>query len=81
VVLSGAGQMCQPGFLVGEEIRTGRLVEVLKDYRFEPIGIYAVYPSRKHLSAKIRSFVDFLVENLAYGRADAVPRISSSTRA
>ena len=66
VVLGGAGLMCQPGFLVAEEIRAGRLVEVLTDYIFEPIGIYAVYPSRKHLSAKIRTFVDFLVENLAY---------------
>jgi len=66
VVLGGTGLMCQPGFLVGEEIRAGRLVEVLTDYVFDPIGIYAVYPSRKHLSAKIRTFVDFLVENLAY---------------
>lgn len=68
VVLSGAGLMCQPEFLVGEDIRAGRLEEVLKEYSCEPLGIYAVFPSRKHLSAKTRTFVDFLVENLAYSR-------------
>lgn len=69
VVLSGAGLMCQPEFLVGEDIRAGHLEEVLKDYTCETLGIYAVFPSRKHLSAKTRTFVDFLVENLAYSRA------------
>jgi DNA-binding transcriptional LysR family regulator len=66
VVLSGGGLMCQPEFLVGEDIRAGRLEEVLKEYACEPLGIYAVFPSRKHLSAKTRTFVDFLVDNLAY---------------
>ena len=71
VVLSGTGLMCQPEFLVGEDIRTGRLEEVLKAYTCEPLEIYAVFPSRKHLPAKTRTFVDFLVENLAYSRASS----------
>ena len=50
--------------LVGEQLREGKLIEVLKDYRSDPIGIYAVYPSRRHLSAKIRSFVDYLANHL-----------------
>lgn len=60
IVCEGIGLMCQPQFIVGEDIRTGRLVEVLPDYWMDPIGIYAVYPSRKHLSTKIRAFVDFV---------------------
>lgn len=59
--LDGVGLLRQPRFLVGEALRDGRLVEVLADYRSEPIGIYAVYPSRPHLSAKVRTFVDELV--------------------
>jgi len=78
VVLSGGGLMCQPEFLVGEDLRAGRLEEVLKEYRCESLGIYAVFPSRKHLSAKTRTFVDFLVEHLAYshaaGQKPSVPR-------
>lgn len=58
--LGGLGLMRQPLFLCGEELRQGRLVEVLKEYRSPELGLYAVYPSRKHLSAKVRTFVDFI---------------------
>ena len=60
--LQGVGLIRQPLFLVGDDIRAGRLVEVLSDYRAEPLGIHAVYPSRKHLSAKVRAFVELLAE-------------------
>lgn len=59
-VLGGVGLMRQPTFLIAEELRSGRLVEVLTDYKSSELGIYAVYPSRKHLSAKVRTFVDFI---------------------
>lgn len=65
IVVDGAGLMCQPGFLVEQEIRAGRLVRLLPDYAFQPIGIYAVYPSRQFLSAKIRTFVDFVAAHFA----------------
>ena len=60
----GIGILRQPCFLVGAQLRDGRLIEVLKEYRSDPIGIYAVYPSRRHLSAKIRTFVDYLAAHL-----------------
>jgi DNA-binding transcriptional LysR family regulator len=63
--LEGVGVIRQPLFLIGDDLRAGRLVEVLADYRCEELGIYAVYPSRKHLSAKVRVFVDFLTETFA----------------
>jgi len=46
-------------------LQAGRLVQVLHDYTSNEYGIYAVYPSRKHLSAKVRTFVDFLVSRLS----------------
>jgi DNA-binding transcriptional LysR family regulator len=58
----GAGIVVEPAFIVGPEIRAGRLVPLLQDYTPPPLPIYAVYPSRKHLSAKVRLFVDFLIE-------------------
>lgn len=63
--LGGVGLMRQPLFLAGDDIRAGRLVQVLSDYKSIELGIYAVYPSRKHLTAKVRSFVDFLAETFA----------------
>lgn len=62
VALGGHGIICQPTFLVGDDIRTGRLAAVLPGYRIPDIDILAVYPSRRHLSAKVRVMIDFLVE-------------------
>ena len=61
--LAGLGIVNQPTFLVGEDIRAGRLVALLPDYRLPDIDILAVYPSRRHLSMKVRAMVDFLVES------------------
>jgi len=58
--LAHQGVILQPGFVVDAELAAGRLVELLPEYRCTEIGIYAVYPSRKHLSAKIRVLIDFL---------------------
>jgi DNA-binding transcriptional LysR family regulator len=63
--LGDIGLMRQPLFLAAADIRAGRLVEVLTEYQTFDLGIYAVYPSRKHLSAKVRTFVDFLAESFA----------------
>lgn len=60
--LGGAGIVLQPRFLVGADLRAGRLQSVLTEYKSRELGIYAVYPSRKYLSAKVRSFIDFLAE-------------------
>ncbi len=59
--VAGAGVMLLPTFYVGEDLELGRLKAVLTDYNVQEYGIYAVYPSRKHLTAKVKAFVDFLV--------------------
>jgi len=64
----GAGIVYQPTFVVGEAVRAGRLVPLLQDFQALPMPIYAVYSSRKHLSAKVRLFVDFLVERFAQSK-------------
>jgi DNA-binding transcriptional LysR family regulator len=61
----GAGIVFEPAFIVGPEVRAGRLVALLQDFVAPPMPVYAVYPSRKHLSAKVRLLVDFLVERYA----------------
>jgi DNA-binding transcriptional LysR family regulator len=58
----GAGIAFEPDFIVGEDLRAGRLVALLAGYSLPPSPIYALYPTRKHLSAKVRLFVDYLVE-------------------
>jgi DNA-binding transcriptional LysR family regulator len=62
--VAGSGLIFQPWFIVEEDVRARRLERVLKDYTSEELGIYAVYPSRRYLSAKVRTFVDFMFEQL-----------------
>jgi len=59
--LQHRGIVLQPSFLVGADLLAGTLVEVLPQYRSATLGIYAVWPTRKHLPAKVRLLIDFLV--------------------
>lgn len=49
---------------VGRALLSGELVRVLPDYEFEPTAVFAVYPSARQLSTKVRATVDFLVERM-----------------
>jgi DNA-binding transcriptional LysR family regulator len=58
--MAGQGVILEPTFLVEQALQDGRLVRLLPDYSRPAIKMYAVYPHRRHLSAKVRSFVDHL---------------------
>lgn len=64
---AGMGVAFEPDFMLQGELAAGRLVRVLPDYESVPGDIWAVYPSRRHLSAKVRLFVDHLAELFAAG--------------
>jgi DNA-binding transcriptional LysR family regulator len=57
----GHGLVQGPSFVAGGRLRTGTLVPVLAAYEAEPLGLWAVYPAGRHLAAKVRVMVDFLV--------------------
>ncbi|MBO6755174.1 MAG: LysR family transcriptional regulator [Roseibium sp.] len=60
-VLSGVGVALRSTWDIGPELREGRLRLVLPQYRAsKDVGLYAVYPSRRFLPAKVRVFIDFL---------------------
>lgn len=63
--LRDAGLIFQPRFIVASDLAAGRLVPVLPQWQSGELGVHAVYPSRKHLSAKVRTFIDYLAERLA----------------
>jgi DNA-binding transcriptional LysR family regulator len=65
LVAAGAGITRMPSFICHREVEDGRLIPILERYETPPIGVYAVYPHRAHLSAKVRVFVDFLIRNFA----------------
>ena len=63
--VAGVGIAYEPEFILGPDLKAGRLVPVLTSYSAPPGPIYAVYPSRRYLSAKVRAFVDFLAQRFA----------------
>jgi DNA-binding transcriptional LysR family regulator len=60
LAMADAGIALEPDIIVHDAIREGRLVRLLPDHAPPASFIHAVYPSRRHLSAKVRAFVDFL---------------------
>jgi len=60
--LAGTGIATLASFIVHEDLTRGGLVAVLPDYRQPPREIFAVYPHNRHLSPKVRAFVDFASE-------------------
>jgi DNA-binding transcriptional LysR family regulator len=63
--IAGLGVVFEPDFIVGPALDAGWLVRVLPDCASAPHDIWAVYPSRRHLSAKVRLFVDHFARWLA----------------
>jgi DNA-binding transcriptional LysR family regulator len=59
------GLLLSPSFIVHESLRNGELVRVLPAYRAGEVNAYAVYPQTRHLSQRVRAFVDFLAERFA----------------
>ncbi len=61
--LDGLGILIQPTYIIYDDIVAGRLVPVLDDWELPRLTINLAYASRKHLSAKVRTFIDFMVEH------------------
>jgi len=63
-LLGGMGVTRTPTFVVGGDIQSGLLQPVLTSYEILEVSIYIVYPQRRHLSPKVRAFVEFLAERI-----------------
>ena len=58
--VAGLGILVVPESLCRTALADGRLLELLPDWHLPAVGIYAVYPSPRHLTPKVRSFIDFI---------------------
>lgn len=61
----GMGVVKQPTFIASTAIRSGNLIPILTDYSWPIAPAYAVYPPTRHLSYRVRAFIDFLVERFS----------------
>ncbi|UCV12531.1 LysR family transcriptional regulator [Dechloromonas denitrificans] len=65
--LAGRGLAWRSLWEVGQDLKEGRLASVLDAWQAPPMGIYAVFPQRRHLPLRVRFFIDLLKDN--YSRA------------
>lgn len=61
--LDGMGIVVQPKYILYDDLVAGRLVSVLDDWDLPQLSINVAFQSRRHMSAKVRTFIDFLVEH------------------
>ena len=81
LAVEGCGIAREPDFIVEPELRAGRLVAILRAFQPAPSAIQLVYPSRRHLSAKVRVFADFLRERFAKAGWTSLPVPAGRERA
>jgi DNA-binding transcriptional LysR family regulator len=85
IALAGGGITRVANMLVGETVRKGSLVPVLRDFHaHDPVVLSAVYPHGRHRMPKVRAFLDFLIDRFALAPwldAKHAPRPSASRKA
>ena len=64
MVLAGHGICRLPEFVMELAIHDKKLAILFPDYNSAIIDVYVIYPSRKHLSPKVRCFIDLLVQKM-----------------
>ena len=64
-ILAGHGIWLCPPFIVSDLVASGQLVRLLKDHATPEMEIVALYPHRRYMTAKVRAFIDMLVERFA----------------
>ena len=80
LAVAGGGIIMQPTFIVASELERGTLVPILPEYQTLELSLFAVYLSRRHLSNKVRVFIDELVSAIGEDAARGHPRPRASAR-
>jgi DNA-binding transcriptional LysR family regulator len=63
--LANLGILWLPRYMADPHAARGELIELFEDWRFDPMPLYVIYPPNRHVSAKVRAFVDWVVELMA----------------
>lgn len=65
VAIAGLGIVLLPVFIIYQAIERGALLPILTEYHYPQVAVYAVYPQTRHLSRRVRVFIDFLSKRFA----------------
>ena len=72
LAVASGGIILQPAFIVEEDLRHGRLLRLLQDLQAPAFDLYAVYLSHQHLPARVRAFIDFLLERFGSSHPESI---------
>lgn len=71
--VAGLGVLCVPRYMAQPHVTRGELQPVLDDWRVDAMPLYVAFPPHRHVSAKLRSFIDWVAGMLAR-QPDIAPR-------
>jgi DNA-binding transcriptional LysR family regulator len=74
--LAGHGIVMRAEWDIARYLRSGRLKQVLENWKTPPADIHAVYAQRHQVSARVRTFVDFLATHFAKASTRAAGMVS-----
>lgn len=63
--LAGLGVLWLPDYMVKAHVAQGELVSLFEDWRLDPMPMYVAFPPNRHVSAKLRVFIDWIVDLMA----------------
>ena len=63
--VAGLGALWLPTYMARTHVERGDLVPLCKDWRLEPMPMYLAFPPNRHVSAKLRVFIDWVIELMA----------------
>ena len=63
--LAGIGVFCLPSYMAKAHVASGELIPLFTDWQFDPMPLYIAFPYNRHVSTKLRVFIDWIVELMA----------------
>jgi DNA-binding transcriptional LysR family regulator len=71
--LVGMGVICLPSYMAEQHLARGELVSLFEGWRLEAMPMYVVFPASRHVSARLRVFIDWVAELMAKHTARVTP--------
>jgi len=72
--VAGLGALWLPTYMARPHVERGDLIQLCEDWQFEPMPMYLAFPPNRHVSAKLRVFIDWIIELMAqYAPVSSVP--------
>lgn len=63
--VAGLGVLWLPAYMAGPHVERGDLIRLFAGWQLDPMPMYIAYPPNRHVSAKLRVFIDWVVELMA----------------